>query len=413
MKKKGSPRKFSIAINMQNMHLFMSVISALVFIVHIGYMILMDLAGVGRLAEFNIFSCVVYAFCMVSFFRHRFLFVTYFLFFAEISIFSTVMTWCIKDFCGFSTILAPVIPLLGLLGYIYKVKFNKKNYAFYILAFFLAMVFGFNTIKNYMFSSFGLVSMDGHYRNVLCVYSCVIESICVALISMVFCSVADSNNDSQNFRIEQLSLKLFITLSQTVEAKDLYTNGHSMRVAAYSEMIASAMGFSVEEQKKIYFCGLLHDIGKISIADEIINKNGKLTDEEYAEIKKHPVAGWNILHSIDEFPELAQVSRWHHERYDGRGYPDQKKGNETPIYVRIVSLADAYDAMTSNRSYRSIMERSRVISIIREEKGKQFDPDVSDVFLKILEKDHNYEMREKETPAVYDSLLDHVIRKIK
>lgn len=413
MKKKGSRRKFSVAINMQNMHLFMSVISALVFMVHIGYMVLMKVAGVGRLAEFNILSFVAYVFCTIFFFRRRCLFATYSVFFAEISLFSTVMTWCIKDFCGFSTILAPVIPLLGLLGYIYKVQFNKKNYMFYIFAFFLALLFGANTIKNYLFPLTGFVSIDSHYRNVLCVYSCVIESICVALISMVFCSVADSNNDSQNFRIEQLSLKLFITLSQTVEAKDLYTNGHSMRVAAYSEMIASAMGFSAEEQKKIYFCGLLHDIGKISIADEIINKNGKLTDEEYAEIKKHPVAGWNILHSIDEFPELAQVSRWHHERYDGRGYPDGKAGDETPVYVRIVSLADAYDAMTSNRSYRSIMERSKVISIIKEERGRQFDPEISDVFLKILEKDHNYEMREKDSPAVYDSLFNHVVKKIK
>ena len=135
----------------------------------------------------------------------------------------------------------------------------------------------------------------------------------------------------------------------------------------------------------------------LSISNDIINKNGRLTDEEYNEIKKHAISGWNILHSIDELPELAQVARWHHERYDGRGYPDGKKEKETPLFVRIVSLADAYDAMTSNRSYRTVMERSKVISIIEEEMGKQFDPEISKVFLEILKKDKNYEMREKKS----------------
>ncbi len=382
---------------MKNMHIFMAVISALVLLVHVGFLVIMHRAGLGILAKFNIFSIVTYCWCTLMFSRKKFLAAAYILFFTEIFLFSSISTWTIRDFCGFSTIVAPLIQLVGLLGFMFKVHNNKRNWALYLTLIFLAVVFGFNTLKSYLWADYGIYEISNEYRQLLCIYCCVIECSCIGIMSYVFCSVADSNNDDQNFRIEQLSLKLFITLSQTVEAKDLYTNGHSMRVAAYSEMIAAGMNFSVEEQKKIYYCGLLHDIGKISIADEIINKNGSLTDSEYQEIKKHPVAGWNILHIIDEFPELAQVARWHHERYDGRGYPDGKTGGEVPLYVRIVSMADAYDAMTSNRSYRSVMERSKVIRIIREESGKQFDPEVADVFLKILEKDKNYDMREKES----------------
>lgn len=382
---------------MSNMHIFMGFISVMVLFIHIGFLILMKKAESGWLADVNFVSCMVYAVCTVLFFKKKRIRLAYFVLFVEIFGFSSLMTWSIVDFCGYSTIVSPLIPLVGLLGYIYKVKSRKQNIVFYTCVLILGIVFGLNTIKNYCWPSIGFVNIPQNLRNVICIYCCIIESSCVALISMIFCSVADSNNEDQNFKIEQLSLKLFITLSQTVEAKDLYTNGHSMRVAAYSEMIANALGLSKEDQKKIYFCGLLHDIGKISIGDEIINKKGKLTDEEYNEMKKHPVAGWNILHSIDELPELAQVARWHHERFDGRGYPDGKSGSETPLFVRIVSLADAYDAMTSNRSYRSVMERSKVIEIIRNEKGHQFDPDIADVFLKILEKDKNYDMREKES----------------
>ena len=382
---------------MKNMHVFMAVISALVLLVHVGFFVIMHKADLDVLARFNIFSIAIYGWCALMFSRKKFLAVTYTLFFMEIFLFSSITTWTIRDFCGFSTIVSPLIPLVGLLRFMYKVHNNRRNRAFILTLIILAGVFALNTLKGYLWADYGIYDISNEYRQILCIYCCIIECSCVGLMSYVFCSVADSNNDDQNFKIEQLSLKLFITLSQTVEAKDLYTNGHSMRVAAYSEMIAARMNFSEEEQKKIYYCGLLHDIGKISIADEIINKNGSLTDEEYQEIKNHPVAGWNILHTIDEFPELAQVARWHHERYDGRGYPDGKTGGEVPLYVRIVSIADAYDAMTSNRSYRSVMERSKVIRIIREESGKQFDPEVAEVFLKILEKDKNYEMREKNS----------------
>ena len=263
--KETEKTKMPLMINMQNLHIFMTVISVIVLIIHIGYFFLLNSANAGQLAYFNIISCLVYGICIFLFSKKKFLAIAYLFFFLEILVFSTVMTWSIVDFCGFSTIISAIIPLVGLLGFIYKVRSHRQNIGFYIIIILLGLIFGFNTIKNYLFPEFGFVSISSKFRTILAIYCCIIESACMALISIVFSSVADSHSESQNSKIEQLTLKLFITLSQTVEAKDLYTNGHSMRVATYSEMIASAMGLSADDQRKIYFCGLLHDIGKISI----------------------------------------------------------------------------------------------------------------------------------------------------
>ncbi len=381
---------------MQNMHLFMACVSAAVLLIHIVFFSLMKAAGAGLLSFFNFFSFIVYAFCFYLFLKEKLLYLAYIIFFSEIFLFSSVMTWVIRYDWGFSNIVTPLIPLIGLLGFIFKARHQKHSKLFYLVSFLASLVFGINSFKGVARPEIGFVDLNLSYQFMLTLFCRGIEAVCLFIISMVSCSVAEAKHDEQNFKIEMLSLRLFVTLSQTVEAKDKYTNGHSMRVATYSEMIAKAMGMSEDEQKKIYFCGLLHDIGKISIPDEIINKKGKLDDAEYAEIKKHPLAGWNILKDIEEVPDLAIVARWHHERYDGKGYPDGKPGTELPIFARIVSVADAYDAMTSNRSYRSIMPREKVISIIEEERGKQFDPEVADVLLKILEKDIHYRLREQE-----------------
>ncbi len=397
-------RELRKGINMDNMHLFMACVSVMVLLVHVVFFCLMMTAGAGALSYFNVLSFAVYITCFFLFLNGRCLYQAYVLFFSEVFLFSTVMTWCIKYYWGFCSIVVPLIPLIGLLGYIFKTHYQRRNKMFYFYSLLACALFGVNTFKSILRPEIGFVEMKISYQFILTAFCCGVEAVCMGIISMVSCSVAQSKTDEQNIQIERLSLRLFVTLSQTVEAKDKYTNGHSIRVASYAEMIAKDMGFSDEMQKTIYFCGLLHDIGKISIADEIINKKGKLTDEEYAEIKKHPVSGWNILHEIDEMPELAQVARWHHERYDGRGYPDGKAGTETPVIARIVSIADAYDAMTSNRSYRSVMPREKVISIIQDERGKQFDPDIADVFLRILEKDVDYNMREKEGNFDYTQL---------
>jgi putative two-component system response regulator len=140
--------------------------------------------------------------------------------------------------------------------------------------------------------------------------------------------------------------------------------------------------------------GLLHDVGKIGVPDAVINKPGRLTEEEFAMIKTHPATGARILEKIREMPGLAVGARWHHERIDGRGYPDGLKGDEIPLEARIIAVADAYDAMTSNRSYRDVMPQEKVRGQIENGLGTQFDPAFGKVMLQMIDEDTQYRMRE-------------------
>ena len=195
-------------------------------------------------------------------------------------------------------------------------------------------------------------------------------------------------------KVERISLQTMETLASTIDAKDKYTNGHSIRVAEYSKELARRLGKSEKEQEDIFYAGLLHDIGKIGIPDEIINKTSRLTDEEYTIIKTHPSIGADILKNISELPMIAVGAHWHHERFDGRGYPDQLKEFEIPEVARIIGVADAYDAMTSNRSYRNIMPQSKARDEINKGKGTQFDPIVADKMLEMIDADTEYRMQE-------------------
>lgn len=194
---------------------------------------------------------------------------------------------------------------------------------------------------------------------------------------------------------ERITLQSMYTLAKTIDAKDKYTNGHSMRVAKYSKMIAERMGLPAEENEEIMNMAMLHDIGKIGVPDAIINKNSSLSDEEYYIIKGHPVIGYDILSEMPEMREIGVGARWHHERYDGKGYPDGLKGEEIPLPARIICVADAYDAMTSNRSYRSYMPQETVRQEIEKGRGGQFDPKIADVMLAIIKEDTGYELHEQ------------------
>ena len=194
---------------------------------------------------------------------------------------------------------------------------------------------------------------------------------------------------------ENLSLRIVQTLAEAIDAKDNYTNGHSGRVAKYTREIARRFGYSQKRQDEIYMMGLLHDVGKIGVPDAVINKPAKLTEEEYAQIKTHPVMGDRILKNIRERPKLAIGARWHHERYDGMGYPDGLSGDDIPEEVRIIAVADAYDAMTSHRSYRDILPQDIVRKEIKNGKGTQFDPFFADIMLIMIEEDKDYQLREK------------------
>ena len=193
---------------------------------------------------------------------------------------------------------------------------------------------------------------------------------------------------------KQLLLHVVGSLADSIDAKDAYTNGHSGRVAMYAREIAMRYGYDEEQQNHIYMMGLLHDVGKIGVPDEVINKTGRLTDEEFACIKKHPTIGARILGNIKEMPELSLGARYHHERYDGKGYPEGLVGDNIPEESRIIAVADAYDAMTSNRSYRGALSQEEVRNQIINGKGTQFDPVFADIMLKMIEEDTEYRMRD-------------------
>ena len=194
---------------------------------------------------------------------------------------------------------------------------------------------------------------------------------------------------------EKLLIELTQALATTIDAKDKYTSGHSKRVAEYSRMLAAALGKDEKTQQEIYLFALLHDIGKIGVPDWIINKQDKLTEEEYAEIKKHPQIGYEILKSISILPNLKTGVRWHHERIDGKGYPDGLMGDNIPEFAKIISVADAYDAMTSNRSYRESLPQDLVRSEIQKHIGSQFDKTIAEKMIEIIDADKTFQLREQ------------------
>ena len=192
-----------------------------------------------------------------------------------------------------------------------------------------------------------------------------------------------------------LFIHVVASLADAIDAKDTYTKGHSGRVAEYSREIAKRAGYTIQKQNDIYMMGLLHDVGKIGVPDAVINKPAKLTEEEFELIKAHPVLGARILKNIKEMPRLATGARWHHERYGGGGYPDGLVGEQIPEEARIIAVADAYDAMTSRRSYRDVLTQEHVRSEIENGKGTQFDPVFADIMLSMIDEDDGYNMREK------------------
>jgi putative nucleotidyltransferase with HDIG domain len=180
--------------------------------------------------------------------------------------------------------------------------------------------------------------------------------------------------------LEQAYLQILEALVEGLEARDQYTAGHSRRVSQYSVWIGEQLGLAPPVLERLRIGALLHDIGKIGIPDAVLLKDGRLTDEEFSTIKKHPEIGVRILERIGAFQEYLGAVGLHHENHDGSGYPQGLRGDEIPIEARIVHVADAYDAMTSNRPYRTRMPEEKVRRIIRECSGTQFDPAVVAAF---------------------------------
>ncbi len=191
---------------------------------------------------------------------------------------------------------------------------------------------------------------------------------------------------TQQEQSKQLIREIVKAFSKTVDMKDKYTNGHSVRVAEYTAMLTRELGYDEETVEKYYNIALMHDIGKIGIPAKVLNKPGKLTDEEFDQIKSHTVQGYHVLKDISIMPDLAEGARSHHERPDGKGYPNGLKGDEIPRVAQIIAVADTFDAMYSNRPYRKRMNFDKAVSIIKEVSGTQLTSDVVDAFLRLVEK---------------------------
>ncbi len=190
-------------------------------------------------------------------------------------------------------------------------------------------------------------------------------------------------------QLEQAYMESIQTIRYTVEAKDMYTRGHSDRVSEYSVLIGKKLGLPEEDIRKLEIGGLFHDVGKIGIPDSILQKNGKLTDDEYIKIKEHPIIGEYILSTASIFKDIVPIVKYHHERYDGNGYPEGLKGEQIPYLARITAVADTFDAMSSKRVYRDSLPIDKVIEELKRCRGTQFDPEIDDLFVDVLE--NNYD----------------------
>lgn len=191
----------------------------------------------------------------------------------------------------------------------------------------------------------------------------------------------------EHMRVTNISIKTILAISNAVEAKDEYTSEHSHRVADFSCAIARKLGWSEQQVEQLRNIALLHDIGKISVAENILNKPGKLTDDEFNQIKRHTIVGGEILNDLTLIPNVALGAKYHHERFDSRGYPSGLKGKDIPIEARIICIADSFDAMRYKRVYRGECDPEYIRGELIKGRGSQFDPDLLDVFLQIVDEE--------------------------
>lgn len=290
----------------------------------------------------------------------------------------------------------PLIILILQLTVIIQYRFNLRRRIVFSLLLFSLVPLGASILQLFVYGvSFINISLVG-----------------MAVILYIF-ALLDLNDSLEKAKTREIDLlkseqkKIHIMFEQTAEAlasaidaKDTYTSGHSSRVADYAEAIARSAGMSESECEEIFFAALLHDVGKIGVPNDIINKPGRLTKEEYEVIKEHPVMGSSILSSISESPYLSEGAHFHHEQYDGSGYPSGLRGNEIPALARILAVADAYDAMTSKRSYRNPLPQAKVREEIVNGSGTQFDPKYADIMIRLIDADTEYRMRESDAASL-------------
>lgn len=204
---------------------------------------------------------------------------------------------------------------------------------------------------------------------------------------------------------EQLAIGTVKSLVRTLEARDAYTKGHSDRVAGVSVVLAEAIGYSAEQLKKLHLTGILHDIGKIGVPDAVLQKPGRLTEEEFEQIKQHPSIGFDILQPVKPLSYTLDGVLHHHENFDGTGYPHGLVSLAIPLDARIMAVADAFDAMTSDRPYRKGMPVEKAQAILKDGSGSQWDPDIVDVFFACFDKIQAVTACQKDSDALVDPIL--------
>jgi HD-GYP domain-containing protein (c-di-GMP phosphodiesterase class II) len=243
------------------------------------------------------------------------------------------------------------------------------------------ITFGFiiNTNENYYPKLLHLQGYKGYYNTGTVYRKLIYAAFAVWAVLLVGFFVTRFNlrsyreKQKNDVKIILQSMNTFINF---IDAKDPYTSGHSRRVAMYAAEIAKRMRLSEDEIQNVYYAGLLHDAGKISIPDAVLNNPGKLSDEERKQIQNHTVAGGEMLKQLSSLRGIRETALYHHERYDGTGYPEGLKGESIPLYARIVGVADSYDAMSSNRVYRRHLTKDEIIDEIQKGAGGQFDPGI-------------------------------------
>ena len=220
-------------------------------------------------------------------------------------------------------------------------------------------------------------------------YVGILMSVGIYLVIVIFCVIsikriraAEKSEQESMVKLKQMNMNIIRSLSYAIDAKDRYTRGHSQRVAEYSLALAKRMGKSEEEQQTIYFAGLLHDVGKIRVPEAVINKPGKLTDEEWVVMRRHPEIGVHIIEPLRSFDYILPWIKYHHERIDGKGYYGIP-GDEIPFAAKMIAVADTYSAITMRRSYKDPRSHDDAIRIIGEVAGTQLDAELAEIFCKI------------------------------
>jgi putative nucleotidyltransferase with HDIG domain len=278
--------------------------------------------------------------------------------------------------------------ILMLLNYIlYFNHFNQNHlYVFYILAtIFLGIGFYSKPpLFLILVTTLVVISRYLHAPELTTLVSLLLLEATYMIIMFISVSLMKSNQ-----KIKEDQLELILALSKALDSRDTYTSNHSTNVAKYASEIAKKMKLPQNDIEIIYKGGILHDIGKIGIPENILLKPGSLTNDEYHIIKNHPNIGYEMIRHVSDFNEtgVLDIVLYHHERYDGKGYPRGLSGTEIPLVARIMAIADSFDAMTSKRVYRNEIDLENTLIEIKKNKGTQFDPEITDVFLSLFNND--------------------------